>query len=147
MRLLKTWEDTVKAPDGREFVRRVEVVFDYSTGVAYQNSYNSAGTRVSSQRITRGFPRPSEEEMAEAEALVRSDPEFAAMIRRYPDAVVEGGFRLEEGRGRPCGARTRCLQLQLRTSYGGNLLRRIVVDLAQRSFAYRDHTPSPGGAK
>lgn len=146
IRLLRSWEDTVKVGD-QEIPRRVEVLFDYARGVAYQNSYNEAGVRVSSLRITRGFPRPSEEEVAEAIGLLRSDGEFAPILGRFPDATVEGGFRLEEGKGKPCGPGHRCLQLQLRSSYNGTLLRRVVVDLASRSIAYRNHVPTPGGAK
>jgi hypothetical protein len=36
VRLLRHWDETVKAPNGRDYVRHVELVFDYSKGFAQE---------------------------------------------------------------------------------------------------------------
>ncbi len=139
VRLLRTWEETIKA-GGREFPRRVEVLFDYGQGVARENYYTLDGQLVGSKKITQNMPGPSREEIAEAFAVVRADPELDRIASRR-SAVFEGGFALEEGRGERCGPGSRCLQVQLISPDRVGLIRWVVVDLVKREIVYRAYTP------
>lgn len=139
VRLLRTWEETIKA-GGREFPRRVEVVFDYGQGVARENYYTLDGQLVGSKKITQSMPGPSREEIAEAFTIVRADPELGRIASRR-SAVFEGGFVLEEGRGERCGPGSRCLQVQLISPDRVGLIRWVVVDLVKREIVYRAYTP------
>ena len=145
VRLLRAWEETFKA-NGREFPRRVEVVFDYKAGVARENYYTLDGRLVGSRKITQSMPAPSPEEVAEAFAIVEQDPGFAPIYRRFR-VVPEGGFLLEEGKGQPCGPGSRCLHVFLLSSDRAGLIRRVVVDLVNRDIPYRAYSPDGGGAR
>ena len=145
VRLLRTWEETIKA-GGREFPRRVEVVFDYGEGVARQNYYTLDGALVGSKRITQNMPAPSREEIAEAFALVERDPNFAPLFSRFR-VVPEGGFLLQEGRGQPCGPGSRCLHVFLLSSDRAGLIRRVVVDLVKRDIPYKAYVPAGGSGR
>jgi hypothetical protein len=145
VRLLRTWEETVKA-NGREFPRRVEVVFDYQKGVARENYYNLAGQLVGSRKITQNMPAPSPAEIAEAFGIVERDADFAPIFARFR-VVPEGGFLLQEGRGKPCGPGSRCLQVFLLSSDRAGLIRRVVVDLVKRDIPYRAYAPAGGGGR
>ena len=145
VRLLRTWEETIKA-GGREFPRRVEVVFDYGEGIARQNYYTLDGELVGSKRITQNMPAPSREEIAEAFALVERDPNFAPLFSRFR-VVPEGGFLLQEGRGQPCGPGSRCLHVFLLSSDRAGLIRRVVVDLVKRDIPYTAYVPAGGSGR
>jgi hypothetical protein len=144
LRLLRSWTDTVKV-DGAEFPRRVDILFDYKQGVALERSYDASG-RLTQERKLDGAPQPSVEEVADAYGIVRADPEIGRILERT-EAVLEGGFLLEEGEGLPCGPRTRCLQIQLLGPTRVGLVRWVVVDLVTRAIAYPTHTPAEGGVK
>jgi hypothetical protein len=135
VRLLRSWEETIKASGGREYVRRVELVFDYAAGFARENYYTLEGRLYGTREIKQNPPRPSEEEIAEAMDLVRRDPELSRIVERRA-AEFNGGFLLEEGRGMPCGPGTRCVQIQLLTPDHRGLLRWTVVDLVRRRVVY-----------
>ncbi len=139
VRLLRTWEETIKA-GGREFPRRVEVVFDYGLGVARENYYTLDGELTGSRKITQNMPRPSREELTEALAVVHADPELDRIASRR-SAIFEGGFALEEGRGERCGPGSRCVQIQLISPDRVGLIRWVVVDLVKRETVYRAYTP------
>jgi hypothetical protein len=141
VRLLRTWEETVKLPGGKEYPRRVDVVFDYSQGVAFENSYRLDGLAMGTRRIALGLPAPSPEELEEAYDVIRADRELARLFKRF-HVVLEGGFVLEEERGRPCGPGARCLQIFLLSSDRAGLIRRVVVDLAALDLAYRVYDPA-----
>lgn len=141
VRLLRSWEETVKTPGGKEYPRRVEVVFDYGKGVAYENFYSLGGDRIGSRKITQSLPAPSREEIDEAFTFVRAEPDLARLFRRF-HIVLEGGFVLEEGKGKPCGPGARCLHVFLLSSDRAAQIRRVVVDLAREKLAYRDYMPS-----
>jgi hypothetical protein len=143
VRLLRTWEETVKASAGREYARRVEVVFDYSKGEARENYYTQDGRLYGSREIKLNLPAPSPEEIAEAVALVQVDPDFAPIFARFR-VVTEGGFLLQEDRGNPCGPGSRCLQIFLLSSDRSGLIRRVAVDLVKRTIPYRSYTPPDG---
>ncbi len=141
VRLLRNWEETVKAPNGREYKRRVELVFDYAGGFARERYYYNDDVRSYGWRdIKQSQPSPSPEEIEEAQDLVRRDPELGRIVTRK-NAVLEGGFILEEGRGRRCGPGSRCLQIQLLSPDRAGLVRWTVVDLARSEIAYAVFVP------
>ena len=140
VRLLRTWDETIKASGGREYVRRVELVFDYRTGFARENYYTPDGRLYGSRELKQNPPRPSEDEIAEARDIVRRDAELAPIIERR-GAEFNGGFLLEEGRGMPCGPGSRCVQIQLLTPDHLGLLRWTVVDLVPRRIVYPVYLP------
>jgi hypothetical protein len=140
IRLLRSWEETVKV-GGREYPRRVVVLFDYSKGIARQESYDLHGTLRSNRRITRNMPAPSPEEIAEAFEIARADPNFKSLFGRF-SVVTEGGFLLQEEDGMPCGPGSRCLHVFLLSSDRSGLIRRLVVDLVTRSIPYPVYTPA-----
>ena len=142
VRLLRSWEEPMKVRLN-DVPRRVEVVFDYGQGVARENYYTLDGELVGSKKITQNMPRPSREEIAEAVALVRADPELGRIASRR-SAVFEGGFALEEGRGERCGPGSRCLQIQLISPDRVGLVRWVVVDLVKREIVYPAYTPAHG---
>src|SRR5262245_38818688 len=65
LRLIRSWEESVKTANGTETPRRVEVVFDYERGIGYQSSYTLAGTATSRVALGPGHPAPSPEEIDE----------------------------------------------------------------------------------
>lgn len=140
VRLLRTWDETVKGSGGREYVRKVELVFDYRKGLARENYYTAERRLYGTRDIKQGQPSPSQEEVAEAMGIVRADAEIGRIVTRK-NAVLEGGFILEEGRGRRCGPGTRCLQIQLLSPDRAGLVRWTVVDLVEREIAYPAYVP------
>ena len=144
VRLLRSWNETIKAAAGREYVRRVDLVFDYEKGVALENYYTPEGRPWGGRVIKQNQPEPSKEEIAEAKQLILRDQELARIVERRA-AEFDGGFLLEEAPGRPCGPGTRCLRLQLLTPDHSGLLRWVVVDLVQRRIAYPIYVPKGVG--
>jgi hypothetical protein len=140
VRLLRTWQETVKSPAGREYVRRVELVFDYRKGYAQENYYTPEGRPAGSRRVKQGQPQPSAEEIAEAKELILRDHGLARIVARRA-AEFDGGFLLEETRGLPCGPGSRCIQLQILTPDHSGLLRWTVVDLVRERIAYPVYVP------
>ncbi|MFY9552231.1 MAG: hypothetical protein WAU32_13860 [Thermoanaerobaculia bacterium] len=146
VRLLRSWEETVKASGGREYARKVEVVFDYGQGIARENYYTLDGRLYGSRAIKQNLPAPSPEEIAEAIALVQQHAGFVPIFARFR-VVPEGGFLLQEDRGRPCGPGSRCLQIFLLSSDRAGLIRRVVVDLVTKGIPYRSYVPAEGRAR
>ncbi len=142
LRLLRSWEETVKTPGGGETPRRVEVVFDYGKGVAYEAYSTLEGTPLGRTTLGPGHPAPSQVEIDEAFQVVRNDPEFALIFKRFK-VVFEGGFILLEGRGAPCGPGSRCLRVFLLSSDRAGTIRQVVVDLVKQRVAYDDFIPGP----
>ncbi|HWZ84634.1 MAG TPA: hypothetical protein VN032_00440 [Thermoanaerobaculia bacterium] len=140
LRLLRSWEETVKGTGGREFARRVDVVFDYEKGVAYENFYTLDGIQTGRMTLGAGHPAPSQVEIQEAYDIVRADPEFELIFKRF-HVVFEGGFVLLEEKGRPCGPGSRCLRVFLLSSDRAGTIRPLVVDLVKERVAYDDYVP------
>ena len=145
-RVLRVWEDTIKDGD-RDIARQVQIVFDYDTGVAWEVAFDASGKILSNRRLTSNVPQPSLEEFDDAVGIMQDDQEVGRVMART-SAVPQGGFLLEEGSGRGCGPRTRCLQILLMADNSLGLLRRVVVDLVSRKVIYAAYTPSsmPGKA-
>jgi hypothetical protein len=140
VRLLRSWEEPVKTVSGHEYARRVDLVFDYRKGVAYQNFYSMDGLQLGMKKIAQTLPAPSPEEIEEAFGMVRNEPDLARLFARF-HPVLEGGFVLEEGRNKPCGPGARCLHVFLLSSDRAGLIERVVVDLARQRIAYRNYVP------
>jgi hypothetical protein len=142
VRLLRSWEETVKGADGRESARRVDVVFDYDRGAAYERFYGLDGTPTGGMTLGPGHPAPSPEEIQEAFDIVRAAPEFELLFKRFR-VVFEGGFLLTEDKDQPCGPGSRCLRVFLLSSDRAGTIRQVVVDLVRQQLAYDDFTPEP----
>ena len=138
VRLLRAYDEFVKV-DGREERKRIELFFDYNAGVAREVVYDSAGARIADREVP-GQPRPTEEEIAEAIAIVRADRVIGGMIARVK-AVPDGGFILTEGEGKACGPRSRCLHVFWLSPDRAGLVRWTVVDLVKQAIAYRAYHP------
>lgn len=139
VRLLRTWEEAIKV-NGRDSARRVRILFDYSRGVALEESYDRRGVLRASRTITQAMPAPSAEEIAEAFRLTRAASELESIFGRF-SVVLEGGFLLEEESGKPCGPGSRCLHVFLLSADRAGLIRRVVVDLGSRRIVYPLYTP------
>jgi hypothetical protein len=139
VRVLRAWDESVEV-GGKAVRGRVELVFDYEQGLAFEQIYDGKGQLVDRRPGPR-IPTPSREEIDEAIAVVSADPTMGAVIEAHK-AYVDGGFILDESAGRPCGPRSRCLQIfAFRTDAGEIPLFRAVVDLTKdgaSSIVYRD---------
>ena len=137
--VLRSWQDRVKI-DGRDELRIVEIVFDYSAGEARRRVFDAAG-QLLSEEVLANQPRPTTSEIAEAIDIVRRDPELGRLARDKR-AFFDGGFLLRERQGEPCGPPARCLQILMLSKSHWELLRRPVVDVGQRGrIAHRHYVP------
>ena len=137
--VLRSWQDRVKI-DGRDELRSVEIVFDYSAGEARRRVFDAAG-QLLSEEVLANQPRPTPSEIAEAIDTVRRDPELGRLARDER-ATFNGGFLLIEREGEPCGPPARCLQILMLSESHWELLRRPVVDVRQRGrIAHRNYVP------
>jgi hypothetical protein len=140
VRLLRTWYDSIKTPEG-DVPRRVDMLYDYGKAAAFERVYTLDGQLLTNRRIVVNPPTPSQEEIAEAFEIVRADAEFSRAIQRF-SADLEGGFLIEEGRGTPCGPGARCLLIKIVSPDHSGLIRNMGVDLVKRSIPYRMFVPS-----
>jgi hypothetical protein len=136
IRLIRSWEETVKVAEGRDVPRRVEVLFDYDKGVGYEVYYGAGGAQTGLVALGAGHPSPSRAEIDEAFDVVRADPEFAKL-----KGVFEGGFLLTESPSRPCGPGSRCLRVFLLSLDRTRTIRQVVADLVKRRVVYDDFAP------
>jgi hypothetical protein len=140
VRLIRSWEETVKGADGRDVPRRVDVLYNYDKGVGYEEFSTLDGIPIGRMTLGLGHPSPSPEEIGEAFAVVRGDPEFARVFQRF-HVVFEGGFLLAEGQGHVCGPNSRCLRVFLLSSDRAGTIRQVVVDLVKQRVVYDDFMP------
>lgn len=147
-RVVKSWpEDFVV--DGQKVRGNVEIVFDYTDGVAIERHvYGPENARkVASSRTNargHGSPRPSPEEIEEAMDMVRNDKEIAQIIE-VTHAVLDGGFQIFGKPGTRCGPGSRCLEVQLMTDNRLGFIRNVIVDLTKDAIVYRNYLPVPDG--
>ena len=139
VRVLRAWDEDIEVA-GHAMRGRVELVFDYEQGLAFEQIYDDKG-QLMERRPGPRIPTPSREEIDEAIAIVSADPNLGAVIEAHK-AYVDGGFILDESAGKPCGPRSRCLQIfAFRTDAGEFPLFRAVVDLTKNgvsSIVHRD---------
>lgn len=145
LRLLHSWQETVKGTAG-ESPRRVDVIFDYRKGVAYELFSTPDGKRIGKMTLGAGQPAPSQAEIQEAYEVVRDDPQFEPIFRKF-QPVFEGGFVLLERRGQPCGPGSRCLRVFLLSSDRSGTIRQVIVDLVKQSVTYPDFVPERWSAR
>jgi hypothetical protein len=133
---LSSWDENVTIGD-TVVKGRVDVVFDYRQGLAFRQVYDDKGQLVESRQASR-IATPSTEEIDVATQIVLSDPRMGQIIRDL-QAYVDGGFILHEEEGKPCGPRSRCLQIfAFQIGSGGAPLFRAVVDLTKNEIVYSD---------
>jgi hypothetical protein len=149
-RVLRSWPEDVRWR-GRTLPARVEVVFDYTDGVAIERlvAETKDGRQVLKTQTFPpgvGVPAPSVEEIEEAKQIVRGDEELSRLIRNA-DAVLDGGFEIFEPAGGACGPGTRCIKIQISTDNGLGLIRNVVVDLTKQGIAHRAWLPEWSGGK
>jgi hypothetical protein len=138
--VLRSWQDRVKI-DGHDHPRQFEIVYDYQSGEARRRVYDAQGQLVFDEVIAEQ-PRATDAELAKAFDTVRRDPEFGRLARDL-NAQIDGGFLLHEAAGKPCGPRTRCVQVFILSESRRELHRRPVVDVGERGrIAHRDYKPS-----
>jgi hypothetical protein len=140
VRLLHSWYDSIKTPEG-EVPRRVDILFDYRHARALEQWYTLDGRLFWSRTFVVNPPTASEEEIEEAFDIVRADPEMIPILRRF-SAVLDGGFVIEEGRGKACGPGARCLLIQVLSPDRSGLIRAMGVDLVKRNIPYPTFVPS-----
>jgi len=140
VRLLRNWYDTIKTPQG-EIPRRVDILYDYSKAAALERWYTMDGRMFFERKFVLNTPTASEKEIEEAFDIVRNDREMIPIIKRF-SAVLEGGFVMEEGRGKACGPGARCLLVQVLSPDRSGLIRVMGVDLVKRYIPYRAFVPS-----
>jgi hypothetical protein len=63
------------------------------------------------------------------------------VMKRF-NAVLDGGFLIEEGRGKACGPGARCLLVQVLSPDRSGLIRVMGVDLVKMNIPYRTFVPS-----
>ena len=129
VRVLRGWDEIIDTADGPA-KGRIELVFDYEQGLGFENVYDTHGNLIERRPGPR-VPTPSREEIDAAIDIVSNDPVLGQVIRDL-QAYVDGGFILDEDAGKPCGPRTRCLQIfAFRRGAGEVPLFRAVVDLTK----------------
>jgi len=146
VRLLRSWQETVKLPDGTETPRRVDVIIDYRKGFASEIFSTPDGKWLGRMSLGAGQPTPSQVEISEAFRIVRDDPQFELIFRRF-QPVLEGGFILLERRGQPCGPGSRCLRVFVLSSDRAGTIRQVVVDLVKQSVVHPDYIVEPWSAR
>ena len=67
-------------------------------------------------------------------------PRWRRILQRF-SGQLEGGFLIEEGRGKACGPGARCLLIQILSRDRAGLIRVMGVDLVKQSIAYRTFLP------
>jgi hypothetical protein len=140
VRLLRNWYDTIKTPGG-EIPRRVDILYDYSKAAAFERWYTMDGRMFFERKFVLNPPTPSDKEIEEAFEIVRKDPEMIKVMKRF-NAVLDGGFLIEEGRGKACGPGARCLLVQVLSPDRSGLIRVMGVDLVKMNIPYRTFVPS-----
>jgi hypothetical protein len=108
---------------------------------AFERVYTLGGRLLRNRRIVVNPPAPSQEEIREAFDIVRADAEMGRILHRFT-GQLEGGFLIEEGRGKACGPGARCLLIQILSRDRAGLIRVMGVDLVKQSIAYRTFLPS-----
>ena len=116
---------------GSEYTRRVDVVFDYGRGNAREDFYSAEGRFLGSRKIMQVLPSPSREEIAEAMAMVRRDPEIRTLFDRFSADLTAASSSRRAAAEPAARVRGASLFLVISPDHSG-LIRRVVVDLAAR---------------
>jgi hypothetical protein len=146
-RVLRSWPEDVTVGE-KTVSGRIDIVYDYDRGVATWLTIDDKGKVVDSKEMApgHGVPRPTPEEIAEAQDIVRADVKLERILRATK-ATMQGGFLLDEAAGKACGPGSRCIQIQMVSADGYGLVRWVVVDLNKRQMAYSLYSPAAAGLK
>lgn len=149
VRVLHDIVDDVKLDDGSTARWRFRTTYDPATGITEQVVTNESGQVVRRESGQGGLDVPSPQEIARAEAIIRADPELAALIAAATDPRVSGGFILQREPGHPCGPGSRCLQFDIlnvdREARRNTRIRYVVVDMREGRMLFRDFDPATEG--
>lgn len=149
VRVLHDLVDEVKLADGATARWRFLTTYDPASGITEQVVTDESGEVIRRESGPGGLDVPSPEEIAAAEAIVRSDPEISAIMARVADARVSGGFILQREAGHPCGPGSRCLQFDVLSVDAParriSRLRYVVVDMRHERMLDRDFDPAVEG--
>jgi hypothetical protein len=147
-RVLRSWPEDVTTAAGKVVPGRIDIVYDYDRGIAIWKTLDDKGVVLNAKEMApgHGVPRPTPEEIAEAQDIVREDPKLERILR-VTKASMQGGFLLDEPAGKACGPGSRCIQIQMVSADGYGLVRWVVVDLNKRQMAYSLYSPSAAGLK
>jgi hypothetical protein len=147
--VLRDYVDEVKLADGTSAQWRIVVTYDPASGETVRTVTDEAGRVIERDATRNTLARPSAEEIARGEALVRADPEVAALIAGAQQAVVQGGFILLREEGHPCAPGSRCLQFDVAEVFESERrverLRYVVVDLRTDRVVSNDFNPATEG--
>jgi hypothetical protein len=147
--LLRDYIDEVKLDDGSTAQWRVVIVYDPASGETIRTVTDETGRMLERTTSSGTLVAPSEDEIERGEALVRADPEVAALIADARNPVVQGGFILVREEGHPCAAGSRCLQYDVadvdETARRVERLRYVVVDLRTDRVVSNDFDPATQG--
>jgi hypothetical protein len=147
--VLRDYVDEVKLADGTTAQWRIVYTYDPASGETVRTVADESGRVIERSATTQSLVRPSEEEIARGEALVRADPEVAALIAAAQQPVVQGGFILLREEGDPCGPRSRCLQFDVADVHEAERrverLRYVIVDLRTDRVVSNDFDPATQG--
>jgi hypothetical protein len=146
VRVIRSWADDVKTSGDQTERWTFTITFDPATGETARTVTNEAGAVVEREVTLNAHVPPSDAEVEEATAIIRREPELAALLAT-PGAVVHGGFNLVREPGHPCGPGSRCLQFELyRTdAAAGERLRYVVVDMRTARLVSLDFDPATEG--
>jgi hypothetical protein len=146
--VVRDYIDEVKLDDGTTAQWRVVIVYDPASGETIRTVTDETGRTIERTASIGTLLRPSEEEVARGEAMVRADPEVAALIASAQNPVVQGGFILVREDG-PCAPGSRCLQYDvaevLEAERRVERLRYVVVDLRTDRVVSNDFDPATQG--
>ena len=147
--VLRDYVDEVKLDDGSTAQWRIVVVYDPASGETIRTVTDEAGRTIERTSTVGTLQRPSADEVARGEALVRADPEVAALIAAARHPVVQGGFILVREEGHPCAPGSRCLQFDVadvdEAARRVERLRYVVVDLRTDRVVSNDFDPATQG--
>jgi hypothetical protein len=149
VQVVRDYVDEVKLADGTSAQWRIVTTFDPSSGEIVRTVSDESGRVLERTATTSTLQRPSLDEVARAEALVRADPEVAALIASAQQPVVQGGFVLLREEGHPCGPGSRCVQFDVADVHEAERrverLRYVVVDLRTDRIVSNDFDPATEG--
>ncbi len=136
--IMSEWTEAVKTPEGKQF-RRYVAEYDWDTGLMHRHAYDADGVHLSTRTMKRA-PTPSDDEIAEAIAIVRDNPEVVDIQRRQAGIQIDGGFIIQQTKDEgPCHGNARCLQIFLFD--GENVVRHMLVDLRANTIVDADYVP------
>jgi len=149
VRVLHDLVDDVKLDDGSTARWRFLTTYDPGSGITEQVVTDEGGRVMIRHSGLGGLDVPAPEEITAAEAIVRADPEIAAIIETVAQPHVTGGFILQREAGHPCGPGSRCLQFDLLSidtpARRISRLRFVVVDLREGRVLFHDFDPAAEG--